>query len=180
MKKLEKRDRCLELQGDIITQEREKNLALEASIAKEKMKVEKLTVDLSLANDSIGKLTKEHSSVNDLVASLKNEKSIAQESLISLKEKYRNLELNYSTLWASTSISPKAAEDSNVSTSNGCKRCYKIDVNACATNLVEIEKKDKEIHRLKMILKNGCKRQAKSDKTIYKSSRHPSIKEGIG
>ena len=63
MKKLEKRDRCLEMQGDIITQEREKNLALEASIAEEKMKVEKLTVELSLANDSIGKLTKEHSLV---------------------------------------------------------------------------------------------------------------------
>ena len=58
MKKLEKRDRCLELQGEIITQERDKNLALEASIAEEKMKVEKLTVELSLANNSFGKLTK--------------------------------------------------------------------------------------------------------------------------
>jgi len=166
MKKLEKWDRCLEIQGDIITQERDKNLALEASIAEKKMKVEKLTIELSLANDSIGKLTKEHSSINNLVASLKNEKSIAQESLTSLEEKYQNLELNYSTLWASTSTSPKATEDSNVSTSNGCKRCYKIDVNAYTTNLVELEKKDKEIHRLKMILKNGCKCQEQSNKTI--------------
>ena len=123
------------------------------------MKVEKLTVELSLANNSIGKLTKEHSSVNDQVASLKNEKSIAQESLTSLEEKYQNLELNYSTPWASTSTSLKVTEDSNVSTSNGCERCYKIDVNAYTTNLVELEKKDKEIHRLKMILKNGCKCQ---------------------
>ena len=45
------------------------------------MKVEKLTVELSLANDLIGKLTKEHYSVNDIVASLKSEKSIAQKSL---------------------------------------------------------------------------------------------------
>ena len=50
------------------------------------MKVEKLTVELSLANDSIGKLTKEHFSVDDQVASLKNEKSIAQESLTRLEE----------------------------------------------------------------------------------------------
>ena len=71
MKKLEKRDRCLELQGEIITQERDKNLALEASIVKERTKVEKLTVELSLANDSIRKLTKEHSSVNDTISSLK-------------------------------------------------------------------------------------------------------------
>ena len=70
------------------SRERERNLALDASIAEEKMKVENLTVELSLANDSIGKLTKEHSSVNDQVASLKNKKSIAQESLTSLEEKY--------------------------------------------------------------------------------------------
>ena len=75
------------------------------------------------------------------------------------KRKYQNLELNYSTLWASTSTSPKATKDSNVSTSNGCKRCYKIDINTYTTNLIELEKKDKEIHRLKMILKNGCKCQ---------------------
>ena len=50
----------LRVTGDIVTQEREKNLVLEASIAEKKMKVEKLTVELSLANDSIGKLTKEH------------------------------------------------------------------------------------------------------------------------
>ena len=62
-----------------------KNLALEACITEEKMKVEKLTIELSLANDSIGKLTKEHSLVNDQVANLKNEKNIAQESLTSLE-----------------------------------------------------------------------------------------------
>ena len=71
------------------SRERErKNLALEASIAEEKMKVEKLTVELSLANNSIGRLTNVHSSINDQIASLKNEKSIAQESLTCLEEKY--------------------------------------------------------------------------------------------
>ena len=64
------------------------------------MKVEKLTVELSLANDSIGKLTKKYFSVNDQLASLKNEKSVAQESLTGLEEKYQNLELSYNTLWA--------------------------------------------------------------------------------
>ena len=130
------------------------------------MKVEKLTVELSLANDTIGNLTKEHSLVNDTIARLKNEKSIAQDSLTHFEEKYHNLELNYSTLWASTSTSPKTTKDSNVSTSNGCKRCYKIDVNAYATNFVELEKKNKEIHRLEMIVKNGCKCQEQFNKTI--------------
>ena len=31
-----------------------------------------------------------------------------------------------------------------------------------------------------MILKNGCKCQEQSNKTMYKSSRHTSIKKGIG
>ena len=53
-------------------------------------------------------------------------------------------------------------------------------MNAYTTNLVELQRKDKEIHRLKMILKNGCKYQEQTNKTIYKSLRHPSIKEGIG
>jgi predicted nuclease with TOPRIM domain len=87
MKKLDKRDRCLVMQGEIITQERDKNLALEASIAEERMKVEKLTVELSLANNTIRRLTKEYSLVNDSIASLKNKKSIAQESLTHLEEK---------------------------------------------------------------------------------------------
>jgi hypothetical protein len=96
------------------------------------------------------------------------------------KKNIKNLEQNYSALWASTSTSPNATEDSNVSTSNGCKRCYKIDVNAYDTNLVELEKRDKEINRLKMALKNGCKCQEQSNKTIYKAFRHTSIKEGLG
>ena len=33
---------------------------------------------------------------------------------------------------------------------------------------------------MKMILKNGGKCQEQTNKTIYKSSRHPSIKKGIG
>jgi hypothetical protein len=96
-----------------------------------------------------------------------------------LEEKYHNLEQNYSVLWASTSTSPKATENSNVSTSNGCKRCYKIDVNTCAANLVELEKKDKEIDRLKMELK-GCKCKDQSNKSTFKAFRHPSIKDGLG
>ena len=130
MKKLEKRDRCLEMQGDIITQERDKNLALEASMAKEKMKVEKLTIELSLTNDSIEKLTKEHSLVNDQVASLKNEKSIAQESLTSLEEKYQNLEVNYSTLLASTSTSVDAKVDLQTQRAN-----TRIDIQSVPVDL---------------------------------------------
>lgn len=154
----------------------ENNLALKTSLAEEKGKVEKLTIELSLANDSKEKLSKEHSLCNDSLASLKNEHSIAQESLSSLQERFNLLEQSYEKLWTSTSTSSSATVESNASTSDGCKRCYKININVCATNLDELDKKNKEIHRLKMLVKNGCKCQAEKKGTInYKPMRHPSI-----
>jgi hypothetical protein len=162
----------------LLLAEREKNLGLEACLSKEREEVDKLNIELSLAKDSYERLTKEHSLLNDSIASLKNEHSLVQESLTSLKDKYHTLELNYDTLWNNTSIHPKESDDSNASTSEGCKRCYNHDINACATNLVELEKKDKEIQRLNMVIKNGCKE--KQSTTMYKSSRHPLIKDGLG
>jgi predicted nuclease with TOPRIM domain len=141
----------------LLLAEREKNLSLEACLSKEREEVEKLNIELSLAKDSYEHLTKEHSLLNDSLASLKNEHSLVQESLTRLKDKYHTLEQNYDTLWNSTSIHFKESGDSNASTSEGCKRCYNHDINACAANLVELERKDKEIQRLNMVIKNGCK-----------------------
>jgi hypothetical protein len=179
LKKLETYEGYLESQGELLLEEKEKNQGLEASLVEEKLKVEKLNIELSLVKDSYERLTKEHSLVNDSLASLKNEHSLAQESLTSLKEKYQTLELNYDTLWKSTSNTSKESGDSNASTSKGCKRCYNIDINACATNRVELEKKDKEIQRLNAIIKSGCNKD-KQPPVVYKASRHPSIKDGIG
>ena len=180
MYKIEKHEACIESQGELLLVEREKNQGLESCLSKEKEKVEKLSVELSLAKNSYERLSKEHSSLNDSLASSKNEQSLVQESLTSLKDKYHHLELNYDVLWKSTSTPPKESGDSKASTSQGCKRCYNVDINACATNLVEIEKKEKEIHRLNSIIKNGCKCKEKQHSTLYKGSRHPSIKDGIG
>ena len=52
VEKLEKKKETLDRQEDLLIQEKERNLALEKSLAKEKAKVEKLSIDLSLANDS--------------------------------------------------------------------------------------------------------------------------------
>ena len=165
----------------MLIKEMENNLALKTSLAEEKGKVEKLTIELSLANDSKEKLSKEHSLCNDSLTSLKNEHSISQESLSSLQERFNLLEQSYEKLWTSTSTSSSAIVDSNASTSDGCKRCYKIDINACVTNLDELDKKNKEIHRLKMLVKNGCKCQVEKKGTVnFKPMRHPSIKDGVG
>ena len=75
--------------------EKERNLALEESLAKEKDKVEKLAMDLSLANM---RMSKDHALTNDSLASLKNAHSELQEWHSRLEDIYKNLEVNYSTL----------------------------------------------------------------------------------
>ena len=59
--------------------QKKRNLALEESLAKEKDKVQKLTMDLSLANDSNVRMSKDHALANDSLASLKNANSELQE-----------------------------------------------------------------------------------------------------
>ena len=65
MYKIEKREACIESQGELLLVEREKNQGLESCLSKEKEKVEKLSVELSLAKNSYERLSKEHSSLND-------------------------------------------------------------------------------------------------------------------
>jgi len=123
---------CIESQGELLLEEREKNQGLEACLSKEKERVEKLSVKLSLVKDSNERLAKEHFSLNDSLASLKNDHSLAQESLTSLTTKYHELELNYEKLWTSTSI---ISMESKASTSKSCERCLNVDINAYVTNL---------------------------------------------
>ena len=52
MEKLEKNKEILREQEELLILKKERNLALEESLAKEKDKVEKLAMDLSLAKDS--------------------------------------------------------------------------------------------------------------------------------
>jgi 3-deoxy-D-manno-octulosonate 8-phosphate phosphatase KdsC-like HAD superfamily phosphatase len=49
--KLEKREACIESQGELLLAEREKNLGLEACLSKKREEVEKLNIELSLAKD---------------------------------------------------------------------------------------------------------------------------------
>jgi chromosome segregation ATPase len=117
--KLEKEE-ILHEQEDLLILEKERNLALEKSLVEEKAKVEKLTTDLSLANDSNKRMEKDYTLANESLASLKATHSELQSSLSCLTEKYKNLEANYSSLWESTKATPSAILDSGASTSKGC------------------------------------------------------------
>jgi 23S rRNA-/tRNA-specific pseudouridylate synthase len=57
--KLEEKKEILYEQEDLLILEKERNLALEKSLAEQKAKVEKLTTDLSLANDSNKRMSKD-------------------------------------------------------------------------------------------------------------------------
>ena len=138
MEKLEKKKETLDRQEDLLIQEKERNLALEKSLAEEKAKIEKLSINLSLANDSNKRLMKENTMASDSLASLKTTNGELQDSLSSLTVKYKDLEVNYDVLWESTKTNSKAILDSNVSTSNGCSKCHKINVQACVTNLTNL------------------------------------------
>jgi hypothetical protein len=68
-------------QEDLLILEKERNLALEKSLAEEKAKVEKLTTDWSLANDSNKRMSKDYTLANESLASLKDTHSELQSSL---------------------------------------------------------------------------------------------------
>jgi uncharacterized protein (DUF3084 family) len=115
--KLEKKKETLHEKEDLLILERERNVALEKSLAEKKAKVEKLTTDLSLANDSNKRMSKDYTLANESLASLKATHSELQSSLSCLTEKYKTLEANYSILWESTKATPSATLDSSASTS---------------------------------------------------------------
>ena len=51
-----------------------------------------------------------------------------------LDEKHKELELQYNILWDSNSHPSKAKDASTTSTSQGCGKCYNVDLNAYSTN----------------------------------------------
>ena len=183
--KLEKKNELLNTQEDLFVLEKEKNLTLEKLLAEEKAKVEKLTVDLSLANDSNKRMSNENTLTNESLAFLKATHSKLQESFTYLSAKFKDLEVNYSALWESTKTNSKATLDSNVSTSKCCSKFYNHDINACKTNLAKLEDlikaKDKQLDRLNMFVKNGYEGDVKpTPKVAYKEGRHPMIGHGLG
>src|SRR5438105_12437369 len=85
MKKLEKREMSFEKQEDLLVLEKERNLTLEASLAKANEKVEQLTRELSLANDSIEKKDVDIAKANSSIDSLKVVNETLQENLSRLE-----------------------------------------------------------------------------------------------
>jgi hypothetical protein len=114
---------------------------------------------------------------------------LSRKKYCDLDEKHKKLELQYNILWDSNSYPSKAKDTSTPSTSQGCEKCYNLDLNTYSTNLTNMEAMRKEIARFNEIIGKGClngKARA-SDKKVdepkgpqFKQRRHPSIKHGLG
>ena len=102
---------------------------------------------------------KENTLASESLASLKGTNSELQDRLSSLTVIYKDLQVNHNVLWESAKTHFKVILNSNVSTSEGCSKCYKFDIQACVANMAKLEElvkaKDCEIKRLNMIVKNG-------------------------
>jgi hypothetical protein len=68
------------------------------------------------------------------LASLKATHSELQTSFSRLTDKHKNLEANYSALWESSKVNPKATFHSSASTSKGYSIYSNVDINALKTN----------------------------------------------
>ena len=69
-----------------------------------------------------------------------------------LQANHTTLEVQFNTLWESTSKTKGTSNSSSPSTSQGCARCFNIDIQTCATNHVEMNAMKKEISRLTHLL----------------------------
>src|SRR5207253_7423874 len=106
-----------------------------------------------------------------------------QENLSCLEVQYKNLEVQFNTLWETTPSSPKANLDSNVSTSKGCHICYNHDMDTCATNLDKLRKLEKEVKLLKTLLKDDMLTKddgSKKDVTKFKPLWNNKSRKALG
>lgn len=122
------------MQEDLLKDKMDEIANLKNALSKEKMKVDELT--------------KESSLVKDTNVVLEKDKVELQESLEILQASHIALEV----IKNNSSNSNDASSPSSASTSNGCARCYKFDLNACETNLAERNTMKKEIARLSSML----------------------------
>ena len=83
-------------------------------------------------------LNRKFSFVNDTNTFLRKDNEKLQESMTSLQANHTALEVQFNTLWESTSKTRETSNSSSPSTSNGCAWCYNIDIQICATNHVEM------------------------------------------
>jgi flagellar biosynthesis chaperone FliJ len=149
MKQINLRDELLEQQEMLLVQERESNSELKKLLALEKKKNEKLAQELAKSKETTTSL---ESSIDAL-----------QETHDTLQNIHKDLEVQFNALWSSSSSNPSSDLDrAKASTSNGCDRCYNIDINALCAQV--------QHSNVEQIFVESC------DKAIDKENNHLKLK----
>jgi hypothetical protein len=95
----------------------------------------------------VDELTRKYFLAKDSCNKLESEKLELQKSFERLRTSHIALDVQLDNLNNNaTTTSNDALSNSKASTSNGCSRCYKIDINDCATNITEMNVMKKEIY----------------------------------
>jgi hypothetical protein len=114
-KELVARDELLEDQEDLLDQERKSTCELKKLLSLQKEKNEEPVQ---------GKET---------ISSLDGSIGALEDSYYVLKKTHKDIKVQFDALWASTSKPSSTSKTTESSTSNGCERCYNVDINAlCA------------------------------------------------
>jgi Na+-translocating ferredoxin:NAD+ oxidoreductase RNF subunit RnfB len=129
------------VQEDLLKEKELEILSLKKSQAKEVLILDELTRESFLAKDACNKLEGEKLQLQKSFESLRA-------SHIALEVQLENLKNN------ATTTSNDALSSSKASIRKGCSRCYKIDINACGTNIAEMSAMKKEIPSLMKRRKN--------------------------
>jgi hypothetical protein len=151
-KELVVRDQLLEVQEDLLEQERQTTCEVKRLLELEEEKNEKLAQELVQGKETI--------------CSLKSLSGALQYSYDILQKTHKDLEVQFDVLWKSTSKPSSKPKTTKASTSNGFERCYHIvDIDALCAKIqcsnveqVCVESSDEAIDQENDHLKEEVKR----------------------
>jgi hypothetical protein len=116
------RDELLEQQEELLVKERKSNEEIKKLLALEKGKVEKLDQEIAKSKET-------PCSLKSSIGALQGQHDVLQKT-------HEDLEVQFDTIFSSTSKTSSDPEAPQASTSKGCERCYNLDINAlCAQSL---------------------------------------------
>jgi chromosome segregation ATPase len=185
--KLDDLDETLESQEELLRLEREKSEAFEKNLTNGRMENKRLEESLKTKDSilleveesftsekrKVNDLTKKLSLLEDTHANLKRDNEKLKESLTSSQAIHTALEVKVNTLLESSFKPCESSKSSSPSTSNGCARCFNIDIQTCATNHTEMHAMKKEITRLTQLVQE----EAPSHKQVLKTNPSPRVSE---
>ena len=172
MDELVDKEELLETQEEMLVNDKERINELEKLLALEKEKNEK--VDLELAK------------CKETITSLESSNVALQDKHNVLVKTHNELEVQFDTLWSSTSSSSCANKSTKASTSVGCERCYKlnVDTNACVSHKKTIDALESKVNSLMAqaleIKKKNDDEKVKYARSVHVNTRRPHVKSGIG